>query len=111
MLSRVHGNKQRPQLLEACFDPVSRLRKRGNHRAVHAFACAGIKRVEPDDILFTHPWVYESQVQILSSQLVEQQVGSRIGVCRYGFLLEGELVYARSQYGQSLKSPARFHRR
>ncbi|MFF3612093.1 glycosyltransferase [Streptomyces sp. NPDC002580] len=48
----------RPQRLEACFELVSRLRKRGNYRAGHAIACAGINRVEPDDILFTHPWVY-----------------------------------------------------
>lgn len=51
--------EQRPQRLEACFELVSRLRKRGNYRAGHAFACAGIDRAEPDDILFTHPWVYK----------------------------------------------------
>jgi tetratricopeptide (TPR) repeat protein len=50
--------EERPQRLEACFELVSRLRKRGNYRAGHALASAGINRAEPDDILFTHPWVY-----------------------------------------------------
>ncbi|MGW0776960.1 glycosyltransferase [Streptomyces sp. NPDC002835] len=48
----------RPQRLEACYELASGLRRRGRHHAAHAFASAGLDRPQPDDLLFTQPWVY-----------------------------------------------------
>ncbi|MEV4679237.1 glycosyltransferase [Streptomyces kurssanovii] len=50
--------ESRPERLEACYELASRLRGMGRHRAAHAFASAGLDRPQPDDVLFTQPWVY-----------------------------------------------------
>lgn len=48
----------RPQRLEACYELVSRLRLRGCHRTAHALLRDVVGGPEPDDLLFTRPWVY-----------------------------------------------------
>ncbi|POX49982.1 glycosyltransferase [Streptomyces sp. Ru72] len=48
----------RPQRLEACYELCSRLRVMGRYRAAHVFACAGLNRPVPNDLLFVSPWVY-----------------------------------------------------
>ncbi|MGW1895789.1 glycosyltransferase [Streptomyces sp. NPDC002004] len=48
----------RPQRLEACYELASRLRSMGRHHMAHAIVCAGLDRPQPNDILFTQPWVY-----------------------------------------------------
>jgi glycosyltransferase involved in cell wall biosynthesis len=48
----------RPGRLEACYELVSRLRLRGRHRTAHALLRDVVDRPEPDDLLFTRPWVY-----------------------------------------------------
>ncbi|MFB6776117.1 glycosyltransferase [Streptomyces sp. NPDC056352] len=48
----------RPERLEACYELSSRLRGLGRHHAAHAFACAGLDREAPDDLLSVQPWVY-----------------------------------------------------
>ncbi|MFF3066923.1 glycosyltransferase [Kitasatospora sp. NPDC057936] len=50
--------ESRPQRLEACYQLSSRLRLMGRYQAAHAFARAGLDRGEPNDWLFTEPWVY-----------------------------------------------------
>lgn len=48
----------RPQRLEACYELASRLRARGRYRTAHALLSQVIGSPEPDDVLFTRPWVY-----------------------------------------------------
>ncbi|WP_324783476.1 glycosyltransferase [Streptomyces sp. H51] len=48
----------RPQRLEACYELASRLRQKGRHRTAHAVLAAVVGRPEPEDLLFTKPWVY-----------------------------------------------------
>lgn len=48
----------RPQRLEACYELASRLRVQGRHHSAHAVLAAVVGRAEPDDLLFTRPWVY-----------------------------------------------------
>jgi glycosyltransferase involved in cell wall biosynthesis len=48
----------RPQRLEACYELSWRLREMGRYQTAHLFARAGLDRNEPDDWLFTQPWVY-----------------------------------------------------
>ncbi|MFJ9902550.1 glycosyltransferase [Streptomyces sp. NPDC101152] len=50
--------ESRPQRLEACYELASRLRVMGRHHTAHAVILAGLDREQPDDILFTQPWVY-----------------------------------------------------
>ncbi|WP_405751409.1 glycosyltransferase [Streptomyces sp. NBC_00012] len=53
-----HAWESRPQRLEACYELVFRLRKKGRHQAANAFAVAGLNRPAPRDWLFVEPWVY-----------------------------------------------------
>jgi glycosyltransferase involved in cell wall biosynthesis len=55
----VRAWESRPQRLEACYELASRLRVAGRYHAAHAFACSGINKPIPADLLFVHPWVYE----------------------------------------------------
>jgi hypothetical protein len=48
----------RPQRLEACYELVSRLRVAGRYRTAHALLGDVVGSPEPDDLLFTKPWVY-----------------------------------------------------
>ena len=48
----------RPQRLEACYELASRLRLAGRYRTAYALLCDAVGRPEPDDLLFTRPWVY-----------------------------------------------------
>ncbi|MEU9705627.1 glycosyltransferase [Streptomyces sp. NPDC047981] len=48
----------RPERLEACYELASRLRLRGRHHSAHAIVSAVVGRAQPDDLLFTQPWVY-----------------------------------------------------
>ncbi|MDH2392653.1 glycosyltransferase [Streptomyces sp. HNM0663] len=54
----VRAWETRPHRLEACYELCSRLRAMGRYRTAHAFACAGLNRPVPDDLLFVSPWVY-----------------------------------------------------
>ncbi|ALC21604.1 UNVERIFIED_CONTAM: glycosyltransferase involved in cell wall biosynthesis [Streptomyces graminofaciens] len=74
--------ESRPERLEACYELASRLRGMGRHRAAHAFASAGLDRPQPDDVLFTQPWVY-----------------------RWGLLFEFSITaYWVGEYGASLRA-------
>ncbi|MFD3947004.1 glycosyltransferase [Streptomyces sp. NPDC058579] len=48
----------RPERLEACYELASRLRLRGRNHSAHAVVSAVVGRKQPDDVLFTQPWVY-----------------------------------------------------
>ncbi|MEU6405150.1 glycosyltransferase [Streptomyces sp. NPDC046985] len=48
----------RPRRLEACYELVSRLRTMGRYHAAHALVSTVLNAEQPDDILFTQPWVY-----------------------------------------------------
>ncbi|MGW3955115.1 tetratricopeptide repeat-containing glycosyltransferase [Streptomyces sp. NPDC004752] len=50
--------ESRPQRLEACYELASRLRGMGRHHMAHAIVVAALDKEQPDDILFTQPWVY-----------------------------------------------------
>jgi tetratricopeptide (TPR) repeat protein len=50
--------ESRPQRLEACHELASRLRGLGRHHTAHAIVLAALDKEQPDDILFTQPWVY-----------------------------------------------------
>ncbi|MER6530478.1 glycosyltransferase [Streptomyces sp. NPDC001508] len=50
--------ESRPQRLEACYELASRLRAMGRHHMAHAIVVACLDKEQPDDILFTQPWVY-----------------------------------------------------
>ncbi|MEU1306521.1 glycosyltransferase [Streptomyces shenzhenensis] len=50
--------ESRPQRLEACYELASRLRGMGRHHIAHAIVVAALAKEQPDDILFTQPWVY-----------------------------------------------------
>ncbi|KUM72743.1 glycosyl transferase family 2 [Streptomyces griseorubiginosus] len=48
----------RPQRLEACYELAAGLRLRGRHHTAHALLGRVVGRPEPEDLLFTRPWVY-----------------------------------------------------
>lgn len=50
--------ESRPRRLEACYELASRLRVMGRHHMAHAIVAVGLDKEQPDDILFTQPWVY-----------------------------------------------------
>ncbi|MER6075921.1 glycosyltransferase [Streptomyces sp. NPDC001817] len=50
--------ESRPQRLEACYELASRLRVMGRHHMAHTILVAGLNKEQPEDILFTQPWVY-----------------------------------------------------
>ncbi|AYC41286.1 SPBc2 prophage-derived glycosyltransferase SunS [Streptomyces griseorubiginosus] len=48
----------RPQRLEACYELAAGLRLRGRHHTAHALLGRVVGQPEPEDLLFTRPWVY-----------------------------------------------------
>jgi len=59
MQALIRAWESRPERLEACYELVSRLRQRGEHRTAHALAAAVLDQPAPADWLFVHPWVYD----------------------------------------------------
>ncbi|MFF6984706.1 glycosyltransferase [Streptomyces sp. NPDC008343] len=54
----VRAWESRPSRLEACYQLCSRLRVKGQYRAAHAIASAGVDQQPSDDVLFVDSWLY-----------------------------------------------------
>ncbi|MFH8799554.1 glycosyltransferase [Streptomyces sp. NPDC017936] len=71
----------RPQRLEACYELASRLRLRGRYRTAYALLGAVVGGGEPDDVLFTSPWVYRWGL-LFEFSIAAHWVGDHVGSVR-----------------------------